>query len=85
MLKAVIPIYGRFDSDVLEDDLEYLANLCHNNGNRDDLQGWHECPIKGLNDKNSRLECPFEGEKFQFCTEITEDDWRSVLVENYLK
>ena len=83
MLKIVVPIYGKFDADEIGDDLEYLAALCQNNGNRDNLQGWHECPIKGLNDKNSRLECPFENEKYQYCTEITPEDWRSVLAENF--
>ena len=84
VLKIVVPIYGKFDADILDEDLEYLAELCRNNGNRDYMEGWHECPIKGLNDKNSRLECPFENEKYQYCTEIAADDWKSVLAENQL-
>lgn len=83
ILNVVVPVYARGDDK--EEALEHLAELCRNNGNRDMLEGWHECPVKGINDKNSLLDCPFKEEKFQYCTEIEAKDWEAVLAENYLR
>ena len=83
MLKIVVPIYVSCEED--DDELEALAQKCRNYGNDHLLKDFHACPIRGIDDKNSILDCPFNDEKYQYCTEIEASDWQTVLAENYLR
>lgn len=79
MLKIVVPIYANCEED--EDELEVLAQRCRDNGNSHLLQGFHACPVMGLDGHDSLLDCPFYGEKREQCTEISALDWKGILVK----
>lgn len=78
MLKIVVPIHA---SGCKEDDDEHeiLAKMCRNYGNSHLLEDFHACPVRGIDEKNSLLYCPFSGRMYMNCTEVTAMDWHGIV------
>ena len=78
MLRISVPIYA---AGCGEDDDEYevFAKMCRNYGNSHLLKDYHGCPVRGIDDKNSLLDCPFSGRMHLNCSEINALDWRSIV------
>lgn len=78
MLTIAVPIYvsGCGEDD---DECEALAKMCRNYGSSHLLEDYHGCPVRGIDDKNSLLCCPFSGRMYMNCTEVTALDWHGIL------
>ena len=78
MLRIVVPIYAPHCEED-DDECELLARMCRNYGNSHLLKDYHGCPVRGIDDKDSLLDCPFSGQMYLNCTEINALDWQEIL------
>ena len=78
MLKIVVPIHVPHCGED-DDEYELLAKMCRNYGSSHLLEDWHGCPVRGIDDKNSLLYCPFSGRMYMNCTEVTAMDWHGIV------